>query len=162
MIKLKTPLLVVFLLSIILGCSKEDTDTTLNGIYKSEDLKLIHNDSAKTWNLVGYYSRHPNTMHEQNDCYVDETYIFKPEGIVEVVPGSENCYYGDSETSEAHYTFYDESGQMFLTMARKRVSGDMVSNMFFSLPLMELDENRMLFAAGEKGDYGRTLIFESE
>ncbi|WP_034920619.1 hypothetical protein [Gillisia sp. CAL575] len=101
-------------------------------------------------------------MHNNNDCFIDETYIFKPEGIVEVTAGMKNCFYGDSEIAASEYRLYEESGLVFIDMVRRKISGDVVSNMVFTLSLMGLDEDRMLFAAGEKGDYGRTLIFESE
>lgn len=101
-------------------------------------------------------------MHNDNDCFIDETYIFKPEGIVEVTAGMKNCFYGDSEIAASEYRLYEESGLVFIDMVRRKISGDVVSNMVFTLSLMGLDEDRMLFAAGEKGDYGRTLIFESE
>ncbi|RKS53512.1 hypothetical protein BC962_1764 [Gillisia mitskevichiae] len=157
----KFSLLVVLLLFVFSSCSKDD-DNKLYKTYTSEDLKLIHMDSSKIWKLEAYYNAYPDFLHSQNDCYIDETYIFKTDGIVEVIAGTENCYYGDSEISASEYTFYEERGSVYLSMVKRKVSGDMVSNLVFSLPLMELEADRMLFAAGEKGGYGRSLVFVSE
>tara|TARA_R110002050_G_scaffold16719_1_gene50464 strand:+ start:116740 stop:117225 length:486 start_codon:yes stop_codon:yes gene_type:complete len=159
--KLKLPLLVTFLLIVITACTKDDDDF-LYETYTSEDLKLLHNNSSKTWKLEAHYVMYDNWVSEQNDCLVDDTYIFKIKNEVEVISGNENCYYGASEIAEAQYSFYEETGKFFLTMIRGEITEDLVKSTSFTLQLMELEENRMLFAAGEKGDYQKTLVFVRE
>ena len=44
-------------------------------------------------------------------------------------------------------------------MIRGEITGDMVRSMSFSLKLIELKEDRMVFASGDKRDYDRSLIF---
>ncbi|MCG1036230.1 hypothetical protein [Polaribacter sargassicola] len=155
--KLKLPLALIFLLLVFTGCSSDDDD--LSEIYSVDDLSLLHNGSFKEWQLEGYYVNYDNWISEQNDCLVDDSYIFKIDNEVEVISGGVNCYYGDSEIAEAKYTFYEEEGTIWLTMIRGEISDDIVSSTSFSLKLIELTEDRMVFSSGDKADYETALIF---
>ncbi|XMO88125.1 hypothetical protein AAFN75_07480 [Algibacter sp. AS12] len=156
--KLKLPIAFTFLLIIFTACSKDDADTSYE-IYTIEDLKLLHNNSSKTWELEAYYQNYDNWISDKNDCLIDDIYIFKTDNEVEVISGNENCYYGDSEIAETSYTFYEEEGGVWLTMTRGEITDDIVSSTFFTLKLIELQEDRMVFSSGDKRDYKTALIF---
>ncbi|MCF4101874.1 hypothetical protein L1I30_09365 [Gillisia sp. M10.2A] len=162
-IKLKLSLLFTFLLIIIVGCSKDD-DSIFSNTYTSEDLLLIHGETSKTWKLEAFYENYNyEYLDENNDCFVDDQYIFNVDNeIVEVKVGDENCYYGESEIAEATYSFYEETGNVFFTMIRGEITEDLVVSRSFTLQLVELEKNRMLFASGEKGDYKKVLLFTAE
>lgn len=157
--KLKLPLVLIFLVSVFIGCNSEDDDEYSSEIYTIEDLSLLHNNSSKEWELEGYYVNYDNWISQQNDCLIDDRYIFKVESEVEVINGDVNCYYGDSEIAEAKYTFYEEEGTIRLTMIRGEISDDIIKSTFFTLKLIELTEDRMVFSSGNKGDYETALIF---
>ncbi|WP_179353791.1 hypothetical protein [Winogradskyella vidalii] len=159
MSKLKLPIILTFLLIVFTACSKDDD--TSNEIYTIEDLDLLHNNSSKIWELEAYYQNYNNWLSDQNDCLIDDIYIFKTDNEVEVISGNENCYYGDSEIAEASYTFYEEEGSVWLTMTRGEITDEIFSSTFFTLKLIELEEDRMVFSSGNKKDYKTALIFVS-
>jgi len=159
MSKLKLTITLTFLLIVFSACSKDDD--TSNEIYTNEDLKLLHNNASKTWKLEAYYENYDNWISDQNDCLIDDIYIFKTANEVEVISGNENCYYGDSEIAEASYTFYEKEGGVWLTMTRGKITDDVVRSTFFKLKLIELEEGRMVFSSGNKSDYKTALIFVS-
>lgn len=158
----KSLIVLIFLTTFFTACNNDDNDDNSYEIYTKADLGLLHNDSAKTWKLEAYYQNYDNRLSEQNDCFIDDTYIFKTENeVIEVINGSENCYYGSDEIAEAKYTFYEETGFVFLTMIRGLVTSDLNKSKSFSLKLIELKDNRMVFASGDKGNYKIALIFVS-
>ena len=158
-LKLAIPL--ILLLIIFTGCNQnDDEDDNRLEIYTSNDLDLIHNNSSKTWKLEAFYDRHENNrISSLNDCFIDDTYIFKTDNEVEVISGGEGCYYGNSEITDGRYSFYAESGKVFFTMIRQKVTDNIVRSSSFTLELIVLKENRMVFASGDKSNYGRALIF---
>ena len=158
MSKLKLPITLIFLLIIFTACNKDDDDISYE-IYTIEDLNLLHNNSSKTWKLEAYYRSYDNTISDQNDCFIDDEYIFKTDNKVEVISGNENCFYGNSEIAEAKYSFYKEQGEVWLTMIRGEITNNIVRSMSFSLKLIELKEDRMVFSSGNKRDYDIALIF---
>jgi hypothetical protein len=157
-LKLAIPL--ILLLIIFTGCDLYEIEDNRFDIITSKDLSLIHNNSSKTWKLEAYYDEHENNLlHSKNDCYTDDTYIFKTYNEVEVIRGGESCHDGNSEIAEGTYLFYAESGTFFFTMFRSRIINDTVRRTFMSLKLIELKENRMVFSTGNKNNYLRALIF---
>lgn len=91
----KLLILLLFLLIITTACSSDDDNQE---IYTSEDLSVMHNSSFKNWKLEACYNDHNSKQKsEQNDCLVDDTYTFKPNGITEVIAGLKNCDYGENE-----------------------------------------------------------------
>jgi hypothetical protein len=148
MSKLKLPITLIFLLLIFTACNKDDD--YLYEIYTIEDLNLLHNNSSKKWKLETFYERYDNKISDQNDCFIDDNYIFKIDLEVEVISGNENCYYGNSEISEAKYTFYEEEGKVFLTMIRGKIIDNIVISKSFILELIELKEDRMVFPVETK------------
>jgi hypothetical protein len=158
MIKLKLQIALIFLLIIFTACSADDDDNSYD-IYTIEDLNLLHNNSSKTWELEAYYQNYDNRISDQNDCLVDDNYIFKVDTEVVVIPGNQNCYYGASEIAEANYTFYEEQGTVWLTMSQGEITENIFRSTSFSLKLIELTEDRMVFSSGDKGAYKRALIF---
>lgn len=155
---LKIAIPFIILLVVFTGCNQNDDDNPLE-IYTSEDLNLLHNNGAKTWKLEAYYDRYDNQISTLNDCFIDDTYIFKTDNEVEVISGGESCHYGNSEIAEAKYRFYAEEGMVFFTMIRGKITDNTVRSTFFSLKLIALKENRMVFASGDKSNYERALIF---
>ena len=156
--KLKLPITFTFLLILLIACSKDDEDNSYE-IYTIEDLNLLHNNSSKTWELEAYYQNYGNWISDQNDCLIDDSYIFQTDNEVEVISGNENCYYGNSEIAEASYAFYEEQGEIWLTMIRGKITDNIVSSTSFSLKLIELKEDRMVFSTGDKRNYKKALIF---
>ena len=157
MIKLKLQIALIFLLIIFTACSTDDDNS--HDIYTIEDLNLLHNNSSKTWELEAYYQNYDNWISDQNDCLIDDSYIFKVDNEVVVFAGNQNCYYGASEIAEANYTFYEEIGEVWLTMSRGEITENIFRSTSFSLKLIELKEDRMVFSSGDKGAYKRALIF---
>ncbi|MDO6490180.1 MULTISPECIES: hypothetical protein [unclassified Cellulophaga] len=158
----KLLLLSLFILITTASCSSDDDDASQE-LYTQEDLSIMHNNSSKTWQLEAYYSDYNyKQKSKQNDCLVDDIYTFKPDGIIEVVAGLENCYYGDNEIAEAEYRFYEDEGLLYITIIRGEVTEDLVKTTSFSLHLIELTENRMVFASGDKDNYKISLIFIAE
>jgi uncharacterized membrane protein len=157
---LKSSIILVILLFFITACNKDDDNSY--EIYTIEDLSLLHKNSSKTWKLIAYYENYNNWLSNENDCFIDDSYIFKTDNEVEVISGNENCYYGASEIAEAKYNFYEELGEVWLTMIRGKITDDIVISKSFSLKLIELKENRMVFSSGNKNDYDRALIFVKE
>lgn len=155
--KLKSPILLIFLLIFVTACHTDDDASPEN--YTLEDLGVLHNNSSKTWQLEAYYQNYDNQLSDQNDCLIDDSYIFKTDNAVEVISGNVNCYYGDSEIAEATYAFYQEQGEVWLTMIRGKITDNIVSSKSFSLKLIELKEDRMVFSSGDKQSYKTALIF---
>ena len=149
--------MLLFLCLIFIECSKED-DFSID-IYTVEDLNMLHNNNFKEWELEAYYIIHNNRLSEQNDCFIDDRYIFKKDSEIEVISGTESCYYGTDEIAEAKLTFYEEQGTIWFTMIRGKISNNVVSSTSFSLKLIELKPDRMVFASGDKRDYKTALIF---
>ena len=156
--KLKLPITLTFLLILFIACSNDDEDNSYE-IYTIEDLNLLHNNSSKTWELEAYYQNYDNWISDQNDCFIDDSYIFKTDNEVEVISGNENCYFGNSEIAEASYDFYEEQGEVWLTMIRGQITDNIVKSKSFSLKLIELKEDRMVFSTGDKRDYKKAIIF---
>ncbi|CDF79532.1 conserved hypothetical protein [Formosa agariphila KMM 3901] len=157
---LKNVFVSVFVSLIITACSTDD-DTSLQS-YTLEDLEVMHNNSSKTWRLQAYYRNYDTNLSEQNDCLVDDIYTFKPAGEVDVISGTESCYYGGSEIAEAQYTFYEESGSVFFTMIRGKITEDITSSTSFSLKLTDLSANRMVFSASDSLDNASALVFVAD
>jgi hypothetical protein len=155
---LKLAISLITLLIVFTGCNENDDDNPME-TYTSEDLNLLHNNSSKTWKLEAYYERHDSQISSLNDCFIDDTYIFKTDNEVEVISGGESCHYGNSEIAEARYRFYAEEGMVFFTMIRGKITNNVVRSTFFSLKLIALEEDRMVFASGDKSNYERALIF---
>lgn len=158
----KLSILSLLILIITTSCSSDD-DNASQELYSTEDLSIMHNNSSKTWKLEAYFIDYNSKQKsEQNDCLVDDIYTFKPNGIIEIVAGLENCYYGDNEIAEAEYRFYEDEGHLFATMIRGEITNNLVKSTSFSLQLIELTENRMVFASGDKDNYKKSLIFITE
>lgn len=158
----KLSILSLFILIITVSCSSDDDDASQE-LYSSEDLTILHNNSSKTWKLDAYYLDYNSKQKsEQNDCLVDDIYTFKPDGIIEVVAGLENCYYRDNEIAEAEYSFYEDEGRLYITIIRGEITNNLVKSTSFTLQLIELTENRMVFASGDKNNYKISLIFITE
>ncbi|WP_340154953.1 hypothetical protein [uncultured Winogradskyella sp.] len=158
MTKLKLPIALTFFLILFIACSNDDEDNSYE-IYTIEDLNLLHNNSSKTWELEAYYQNYDNWISDQNDCFIDDSYIFQTDSAIEVISGNENCYYGTSEIAEASYAFYEEQGEVWLTMIRGEITDNTVSSTSFSLKLIELTEDKMVFSSGNKRNYKKALIF---
>lgn len=159
----KLSILSLFILIITVSCSSDDDDDASQELYSSEDLTILHNNSSKTWKLDAYYLDYNSKQKsEQNDCLVDDIYTFKPDGIIEVVAGLENCYYRDNEIAEAEYSFYEDEGRLYITIIRGEITNNLVKSTSFTLQLIELTENRMVFASGDKNNYKISLIFITE
>ncbi|WP_077401576.1 hypothetical protein [Cellulophaga omnivescoria] len=158
----KLSILSLLILIITTSCSSDD-DNASQELYSTEDLSIMHNNSSKTWKLEAYFIDYNSKQKsEQNDCLVDDIYTFKPNGIIEIVAGLENCNYGDNEIAEAEYRFYEDEGHLFATMLRGEITNNLVKSTSFSLQLIELTENRMVFASGDKDNYKKSLIFITE
>ncbi|MBU3012053.1 hypothetical protein KO506_11615 [Polaribacter vadi] len=151
---------VLSILSILLfSCSKDDEIETG---FTSIDLQKIDGNSSKTWQVDSFYSNYnSNILSEYNDCYTDDTFTFyKDKNEAEANLGTVSCFF-DNPTEQAAtltYSINELNGRVFLNVSR----GESFNNDFRSrltiLELEELTENRMLFAAGDKGNYMQTLI----
>ncbi|MFB9053954.1 hypothetical protein ACFFVB_12780 [Formosa undariae] len=158
---LKTVIALIFLSIMATGCSTDD-DSTTGSYYTLDDLEILHNNSSKTWRLEAYYRNYDTNLSEQNDCLVDDTYTFKTAGEIEVVSGTESCYYGGEEIAEAQYTFYEEEGSVYVTMIRGKITEDIASSTSFSLQLTDLRTNRMVFSVSNSIDNSKALVFVTD
>lgn len=147
------------------SCNTSD-DGPLDIRYTIEDLEKIHGNASKTWKVENFYQNfETKELSEYNDCYKDDVFVFfKDNNDVEVQLGETRCVSNSAneEFATLTYNFYEIDGKFFLNVSRAEANGNDFRNRFFLLGLEELSENRMLFAAGERGSYGKTLIFISE
>ncbi|WP_196891240.1 hypothetical protein [Aureivirga marina] len=152
----------------LLSCSKDDDSTGFNTeIYTKEKLEILHGGSTKKWVLENYYSSYPN-ISKKEDCYVDDIYEFtniedeedENKFIVNVIAGDISCSpHFPTEVATASISLYEESGTVYLSTGRGYEKEDIVKVTFFSLPLVELTEDRIIFSSGENLNNEKVLIF---
>lgn len=146
------------------SCSNDDNTSNYRNSYTTADLQIIHNNDSKNWILEGYYDQYNSkTLNKDNACYTDEQFSFTAnDGQITVISGEENCFANASQTelTTASYTFYEENGSIFITISKNAELGEVTKSVFFSLQLVELEENLMIFASGEQNNYGKALVFK--
>lgn len=143
------------------SCSSDDTPANQ---FTAQDLSIIHNDSESTWRIVAFYSNYDQrTLHDFNDCYVDDQYTFKADTEdVEATLGELGCYWDEPEEAAAtvSYSFNPENGRITLNHGRGESNGNEFASNFFFIQLLELSEARMLFADDINGRLVRAIELE--
>ncbi|SFZ91657.1 hypothetical protein SAMN05428642_102195 [Flaviramulus basaltis] len=165
MIKIKFLLLLTTILLIAISCSNSD-DTVVEISYSAEDLQKMHSNSSKSWRIDNFYDDYEqNILSDFNDCYKDDTFnFFKDTNIIETQLGDMPCVsiIGNQEIATITYNFYENTGEVFINVTRSETNGTNFKTLFFLLELEELSDTKMVFSSGEKGNYGKTLVFVSK
>jgi len=164
MIRLKQFSLLYTLLLIVVftACSTDDNNTNYKVSYTLQDLEVIHNGDSKSWNLEAHYNNYNSkSLNSDNACFIDEKYIFLEDGAVDVLSGDINCFADETQTENTivTYIFNEDNGSVYIRYAKNAELNEVTKSIFFSLQLVELEENLMIFAAGDRDNYGKALVF---
>ncbi|WP_339754130.1 hypothetical protein [Algoriphagus aquimarinus] len=158
---LKNVIVISALFFSFFSCNLED-ESFFQVKYTIEDLVKIDAGDSKSWSIQGYYSNYnQGVMKEDSPCYVDDIFTFqKGSTEITVIPGEVSCYMGDSkeEITTASYEFYEEEGLVFLSISKAVQVNGVTKNTFFSLQLVELSNDHMIFSSGEKGNYEVAIV----
>lgn len=146
----------------LVGCKSDDDPPKIK--FTTEQLKMVFGSSQKKWRIIAHYDDYSyNRLNNFNDCYKDDLYIFKADTEeVEVTLGELGCYWLEPEEQVANvsYFYYEEEGRFYIEHSRGESNGNHFASIFFMLELEEISETRLLFAAGDKGEYSKALEFE--
>lgn len=159
---LKSLFFASFLLLSLSACSS-DEEPLFEDKYTAEDLVKLHGDDLKQWELQAFYDNHnQKILSAKNACFIDDIFVFqKGSKEVQVIPGEVACnnVNPEDETTTASYEFYEQEGFVFISISKASTVNGIIKNNFFSLQLVELSDNQMTLASGEKGNYGMVLVF---
>lgn len=159
---LKSVFFVCFLLLSLFACSS-DEEPLFKDKYTAEDLAKLDGGDFKQWELIAFYDNHnQKILSAKNACFIDDIFVFQ-KGLneIQVIPGEVGCnnVNPEDETTTASYEFYEQEGIVFISISKASTVNGVIKNNFFSLQLVELSDNQMIFASGEKGNYGMALVF---
>lgn len=160
----KLLLSLITILFIVSACG--DDDTAPEGPkFSEQDLLLLHNGSSKTWTVKALYLDYSDNIKSEDEaCHLDDVYTFKADmREADVALGNISCYWQepDDQAAIATYTYYPESGQLFLDHGRSESKGSEFGAILYIMELEEISETRAVFASGTEGNWGRALILES-
>ncbi|WP_439487541.1 hypothetical protein [Algoriphagus sp.] len=151
-----------FILLNLFACAT-DEEPLFQDKYTAEDLAKLHGGDFKQWELQAFYTNYnQKQLSEKNACFVDDFFVFqKDSNEINVTPGEVGCdnVAAEEEMTTASYEFYEEEGLVFISIAKASSVNGVIKNNFFSLQLVGLSTNQMIFASGEKGDYRIALVF---
>jgi hypothetical protein len=160
-IPLKTVFVSVFLV-IFFACNSDD-DFSFQSKYTAEDIDKMSGDNSKKWSIQAYYDHYnQKVLNAKSGCHTDDIFVFqKGSTEIQVTRGEVSCYEGsaEDEITTASYDFYEENGQIFISIGKAVSLNGVTKNTFFSLQLVELSNDHMIFASGEKGNYQVALVF---
>ncbi len=152
------------LLLLVFSCGTHD-DEQPDLKFTPEELELIHGGSEKTWRVVQVFREYSRSRLDQmKDCIMDDTYTFSansPE--VQLNLGEVSCFFDEPEeqVDALQLSFWEEEGRLFLDHGRAESDGGSSSAIVYVLQLHELSADRMFFANGPVGNFGRALILEA-
>ncbi|WP_405605008.1 hypothetical protein [Polaribacter sp. Asnod1-A03] len=154
-------LLILTLSTLLLyNCNKDDDELDVR--FTIYDLQKIDNNSSKTWQVDSFYSNYnSNILSEFNDCYTDDSFTFyKDNNEAEADLGAISCFFNNptEQAATLTYSFNELEGRIFINISRGESLNDDFKTRLTILELEELTENKMVFAAGDKGNYSQTLI----
>lgn len=150
------------LLVIFFACNSDD-ELSFQTKYTAEDLSKMSGDNSKKWGIQAYYDHYnQKVLHAKSGCYTDDTFVFQ-KGSTEILvtPGEVACYDGsaEDEITTASYDFYEENGLVFISIGKAVLLNGITKNTFFSLQLVELSSDQMIFASGDIGNYQKAIVF---
>ena len=152
------------LLFLFFACSDND-DTEPEFSIGPEQLNMIHNGSQKTWRIAEIFREYSRSrLDDMKPCMVDDTYTFTANSsTVQMNMGDVSCFFEDpeSQATELAFTYYPAEGTAYLDHGRFEAKDNTSSMVVYSLELREVSENRLLFANGNQGNWGRVLILEA-
>ncbi|WP_139135315.1 hypothetical protein [Roseivirga sp. 4D4] len=153
------------LLILIVSCGKdEDQEAPDPFTFSETQLLQMHNGDQKVWHITEFYEDYEEGIKSDLEaCLLDETYTFlSTEREVLVEHGQTSCYWTDPEVQfgGAVYTYYPESGDLFLDFSIAEGKGTSTSATLWILRLIELTPNRMVFANGVPENRQRAVVFE--
>ncbi|GAB5524683.1 MAG: hypothetical protein Roseis2KO_25550 [Roseivirga sp.] len=155
--------LAIGLSAIVISCRSSD-DEGPQPDFTEADLLLMHDGSEKSWYVKEVYLDYgDNERSIFEPCHHDDVYTFKadtPEVTVNF--GETSCYWvePDSEAASVLYTYYPESGELFLDHGRGESKGAETASVFYIMKLREISEDRMLFSNGTEENPGSAILFE--
>lgn len=151
----------VLLLSFF-ACISTD-ESSYQTIFTADDLIKMSGDTSKQWSIHAYYDHYnQKILNTKNACYTDDIFVFQNgNNEILVTPGEVTCYDGtvEDEITTASYNFYPENGLVFISIGKAIEKNGVTKNTIFSLQLVELSADQMIFASGEKGNYQKALVF---
>lgn len=142
--------------------SNKDDSPSLK--FTTEQLNMLHGGTEKSWRIIGLYENYSaNSLSDFNECFRDDTYIFKSDtDQVEVALGSSYCYWSspDEAVANVEYSYDELEGRVFLNQHRGERFGDAFTSRFFFLELEEMTASRLVFSDKRDGKYLKTTILE--
>ncbi len=159
----KTLVLLLIALSLFTGCGADNDKAPLLD-FTEADLLLMHGGSEKSWHVKEVYLDYGDSKRSISEpCHQDDVYTFKANTReVTVTFGDTACYWAepDSEAASVLYTYYPESGELFLDHGRGESKGAESASVFYIMKLREISEDRMLFFNGTEENPGSAILFE--
>ena len=161
---MKPPYLLFAFALFIFSCSNDnDEGPTLK--ITPEQIELLHNGSEKTWRVAQVYRDYNySRLDDMKPCIEDDTYtFFADSNEVRMNMGEKSCFYEDpdEQATTLTFTYYPEEGQAYLDHGRAEAKDNTSSAILYILELEEISENRLFFANGKEGNWGRVLILEA-
>lgn len=161
---IKRNFFICILLTLFIGCDKkEDEDVALPFTFSETEILQVHNGDQKEWRLIEFYESYSDKFKsELESCVVDDVYTFLAnDRVATVVYGQNSCYWDDptAQFGGATYTYYPESGEMFLDFSIAEQNEAVTSVVIWVMKLIELSPDRMVFANGS--GKGRAVVFET-
>jgi hypothetical protein len=155
-------LFVSVLLFIFFECNSDD-ESSFQTKYTAEDLAKMSGDNSKQWSIQAYYDHYnQKILNAKSACYTDDIFVFH-KGMNEILVTAREvtCYDGsaEDEITTASYEFYEEDGPVFISIGKAISLNGVTKNTFFSLQLVELSNDEMIFASGDKGNYQMAIVF---
>lgn len=155
--------LAITLMALISSCGSDDDGPQLE--FTEADLLLMHGGSEKSWQVKEVYLDYGDNERSISEaCHLDDIYTFKANTReVAVSFGETSCYWTDPDDEGANvlYTYYPDTGQLFLDHGRGEAKGAETAHTFYIMKLREISENQMLFFNGTKESPGRAILFET-
>lgn len=150
------------LLVIFFACNSAD-ESSFQTKYTAEDLIKMSGDNSKQWRIHAYYDHYnQKILNTKSPCYTDDDFVFqKGSNEILVNQGEVACYEVsvENELTTASYEFYEEDGLVFISIGKAIAINGVTKNTFFSLQLVELSTDEMIFASGERGNYQKAIVF---
>jgi len=156
----------LFSLLLLFSCDKEgDQEPADPFSFTEAQILQVHNGDQKEWRLSEFYESYSDQVKsDQESCVTDDIYtFFANDRVATVAYGAQSCYW-DMPTAQfggATYTYYPESGNMFLDFSIAEQHDAFTSAEIWIMKLIELTPNRMVFANGSDDKPARAIVFET-
>ncbi|MBO3698815.1 lipocalin family protein [Roseivirga sp. E12] len=163
---IKRNFLICLAFTLLIACDKrKDGDAQDPFTFSEAEILQVHNGDQKEWRLTEFYESYRDKLKSDLEpCVIDDVYTFSAnDRVATVVYGENSCYWDDPsiQFGGATYTYYPESGEMFLDFSIAEQKESLSSVVIWVMRLIELSPNRMVFANGTSENRGRAVVFET-